>query len=99
VPGAPSTTATPLPGSHPWEDPDPHRAHPHDPAPGRPLMRRGRPVFMERSGRRRRLLRGTALLLACACAGYILVYLATVAAALQPPADTQPPRIGERAAE
>ncbi|WP_208883382.1 hypothetical protein [Streptomyces armeniacus] len=63
-------------------------------SPGRRLGRRNRPVFIERSGRRRRLLRSFAAVLGCACAGY-LVFLTLVFHALQQPAGKAPPKISE----
>ncbi|WP_327352905.1 hypothetical protein [Streptomyces sp. NBC_01304] len=61
---------------------------------GRRLGRRNRPVFIERSGRRRRVLRSLAAVLGCACAGY-LVFLTVVLEAVQPPADRTPPTMYE----
>ncbi|MDG4858387.1 hypothetical protein P8605_09520, partial [Streptomyces sp. T-3] len=60
----------------------------------RRLARRNHPVFIERSGRRRRLLRSLAAVLDCACAGY-LVFLTVVLEAVQPPADRTPPKMYE----
>ncbi|WP_367123424.1 hypothetical protein [Streptomyces phytohabitans] len=60
----------------------------------RERLGRDHPIFIERSGRRRRLLRSFAAVLGCACAGY-LVFLTLVLHALQQPADRTPPRITE----
>ncbi|MFC7310426.1 hypothetical protein ACFQVC_40220 [Streptomyces monticola] len=62
--------------------------------PGRRLGRRNRPVFIERSGHRRRLMRSLAAMLGCACAGY-LVFFFVVFDALQQPAGKAPPRMDE----
>ncbi|NBE52947.1 hypothetical protein [Streptomyces boluensis] len=58
--------------------------------PARRRGRRNRPVFIERSGRRRRLLRSFAAVLGCACAGYLL-FLVVLVDALRQPAGTAPP--------
>lgn len=60
--------------------------------PNRRLGRRNRPVFIERSGRRRRLLRSVAAVLGCACAGYLL-FLVVLVDALREPPGTAPPRM------
>ncbi|MGW0731981.1 hypothetical protein [Streptomyces sp. NPDC002851] len=56
--------------------------------------RRNRPVFIERSGLRRKLLRYLAVTLGCACAGY-LVFLGVIVGALKDPGRQLPPRMDE----
>lgn len=53
-------------------------------------------MFVERFGRRRRLLRWAALFLGCACAGYIAAFVFAMAGAFQDPAGEPPPRLGEQ---
>ncbi|MDQ8702599.1 hypothetical protein RCO28_08870 [Streptomyces sp. LHD-70] len=60
--------------------------------PTRRRGRRNRPVFIERSGRRRRVLRSVAAVLGCACAGYLL-FLVVLVDAVRQPAGTAPPRM------
>ncbi|MFM9371954.1 hypothetical protein [Streptomyces sp. Da 82-17] len=49
-------------------------------------------MFIERAGRRRRVLRQLAALLGCACAGYLL-FLVVLVDAVRQPAGTAPPRM------
>ncbi|MDI3409184.1 hypothetical protein [Streptomyces cavernicola] len=60
--------------------------------PARRRGRRNRPVFIERAGRRRRVLRQLAAVLGCACAGY-LMFLVVLVDAVRQPAGTAPPRM------
>jgi hypothetical protein len=53
-----------------------------------------RPIFIERSGKRRRILRFTAIALGGACGAY-LTFAAIVVAGLWQPAGQQPPTTGD----
>ncbi|MGW5734044.1 MULTISPECIES: hypothetical protein [Streptomyces] len=73
----------------------PHRAAPRaNPAARRPPAAVDQlPVFIDRSGLRRRTLQGMALVVGCACLGY-LVFVGTLVGGLLQPVGTRPPGTG-----
>ncbi|GGO39529.1 MULTISPECIES: hypothetical protein [Streptomyces] len=85
--GTPHIASTPHDGR--WSPVPPARGEQH-PA-RRPRAAEPRlPVFIDESGLRRRTLQGVALLVGCACVGYLL-FVGAVVSGLREPVGTRPP--------